>query len=71
MYMKGLNMLNLTKRENDIMGLLAEGKSNKEIAEALFISVHTVKSNLETIFYKLNLKNRVQLAVFYVKNLNK
>ena len=40
------------------------GLTNKEIASSLFISAHTVKANLENIYYKLNISNRVLLALF-------
>ena len=57
-------MLNLTKREAEIVNLLMEGKTNKEIADILYLSVHTVKSNLEKIYEKYNIHNRVLLSVF-------
>ena len=47
-----------------------EGLSNKEIAAKLFISVHTVKANLEHIYEKLNISNIVLLAL-YVYNVDK
>ena len=61
-------MKKLTQREIQIVELLAEGLSNKEIAAKLFISVHTVKANLEHIYEKLNINNRVLLAVYWLKN---
>ncbi len=42
----------LTNREKDVIKLLLEGKSNREIAECLSISVHTVKAHLEHIYEK-------------------
>jgi len=57
----------LTSREKDILSCLAEGLSNTEIAEKLFLSEATVKKYLRNILEKLHLKNRVQAAVFAVK----
>ena len=53
----------LTEREMGIMILLAEGATNKEIADKLHISVHTVKAHLEAIFEKLNAVNRLQAVI--------
>jgi len=55
----------LTPRERDVLDLLAEGKSNKEIAEQLFISVKTVKTHVSNILQKLHLSDRTQ-ARFWV-----
>lgn len=54
---------NLTQREKEILALITEGKSNPEIAEALIISIHTVKAHIENIFRKLNVHNKVQAAI--------
>jgi DNA-binding NarL/FixJ family response regulator len=53
----------LTQRENDILALLAEGKSNREIAQSLFLSEKTVKAHLAAIFRKLGVTNRTQAAM--------
>ncbi|MTI68675.1 MAG: response regulator transcription factor [Firmicutes bacterium] len=58
----------LTKRELEICRLLAQGKNNKEIAQALFISKGTVKNHITKILTKLELRDRTQLAIFSVKN---
>ena len=60
-------MYRLTQRELDVSKLVSEGLTNKEIGERLYISVHTVKTNLESIFVKLDVKNRIQLAVYVVR----
>jgi len=53
----------LTQRETDIMALLSEGKSNREISRSLFLSEKTVKAHLAAIFRKLGVTNRTQAAM--------
>jgi DNA-binding NarL/FixJ family response regulator len=53
----------LTQRENDILGLLSEGRSNRDIAQCLFLSEKTVKAHLAAIFRKLGVTNRTQAAM--------
>ena len=60
-------MERLTKSEREIAILVMEGLTNKEIASRRFISVHTVKANLEHIYEKLGISNRVLLAVHILK----
>ncbi|MBO6283571.1 MAG: response regulator transcription factor, partial [Pseudobutyrivibrio sp.] len=48
--------------------LVAEGFSNKEISQKLFLSEGTVRNYLSTILEKLNLRDRTQLAIFYLKH---
>jgi DNA-binding NarL/FixJ family response regulator len=57
----------LTERELEVLGLIAEGLTNKEIAEALSITENTVKVHVRTTLEKLHLNNRVQAAVFAVR----
>jgi len=52
----------LTQRETDILALLAEGKSNRDISRALFLSEKTVKAHLAAVFRKLGVSNRTQAA---------
>jgi DNA-binding NarL/FixJ family response regulator len=53
----------LTQRENDILALLAEGRSNRDISRALYLSEKTVKAHLAAIFRKLGVSNRTQAAM--------
>jgi two-component system response regulator DesR len=48
----------LTDREREILGLIAEGATNREIAAALFLSPHTVKEHTSTLYRKLGARNR-------------
>ncbi|MDI3328157.1 MAG: response regulator transcription factor [Alicyclobacillaceae bacterium] len=52
----------LTPRERDILARIAEGRSNREIAEELVISENTVKNHIKNMMAKLDVKNRTQLA---------
>ncbi len=54
----------LTARELDVARFVAIGATNQEIAQKLFISESTVKTHINNIFNRLNLKNRSQLAIF-------
>lgn len=57
----------LTPREREVLQQVVEGTTNKEIAEALFMSEHTVKIHIQNILDKLHLKNRIQMAVYAVQ----
>ena len=58
----------LTKREMEVLALVAAGKSNKDIAEALFISVKTVETHKTHVLIKLGLNNNAELVRYAVKN---
>ena len=58
----------INEKEQSIIELVAEGLSNKEISEKLFLSEGTVRNYISTILEKLALRDRTQLAVFYYKN---
>lgn len=58
----------LTKREMEVLKLIAEGMYNKEIAEKLMISEKTVKNHVSNIFRKINVSDRTQAAVYAIKN---
>jgi ATP/maltotriose-dependent transcriptional regulator MalT len=55
-----VSQLELSKREMEILNLLAQGYSNQEIAATLFISLSTVKTHNQNLFEKLDVKRRIQ-----------
>ena len=57
----------LTERETEVLRLLAQGRSNKEIAQALIIGEKTVKTHVSNILAKLNVPSRTQAALFAVR----
>lgn len=63
-----LGSYGLTPTEQSVVSLIAEGQSNKEIAAALFLSEGTVKNYITDILSKLELRDRTQIAIFYLKN---
>lgn len=58
----------LTERELDVVKLVGEGKTNKEISEELFLSIGTVKNYMTHILQELELRDRTQLAIYAVRN---
>ncbi|MDF9844700.1 DNA-binding CsgD family transcriptional regulator [Paenibacillus sp. PastF-1] len=61
----------ISPREEEVLELIVHGKTNKEIASALFISEHTVKNHLSRIFNKMNVTDRSQIiALIYKRILN-
>jgi len=64
-----ISQLELSKRELEILSLLAQGHSNQEIATKLFVSISTVKTHIQNLFEKLDVKRRIQ-AVEKAKRLN-
>lgn len=55
-----LAQLGITPREMDVLEQMAQGKSNQEIADTLFVSVNTVKTHLSNVFSKLGAQRRTQ-----------
>lgn len=71
---KGIPNLNceancLTEREFEILKLVAQGKSNSEIARELFVSEKTVKNHLYSAFRKIGVRDRTQAAISVIKSL--
>ncbi len=64
-----ISQLELSKRELEVLSLLAQGHSNQEIAAKLFVSLSTVKTHLQNLFEKLDVKRRMQ-AVEKARRLN-
>jgi len=60
----------LSEREIEVLYLLAEGKSNKEIAGKLFLSESTVKTHISNIYKKLNLQSRTEAVAYFFKENN-
>lgn len=58
----------LTERESQVVTLLAEGLTNREIAASLYLSAETVKSYVAQIFSKLEVRNRVEASSFVHKS---
>jgi ATP/maltotriose-dependent transcriptional regulator MalT len=66
---KQIEKLGISKRELDVLNLMATGLSNEEIAAKLFVSLNTIKTHSSNIFLKLDVKRRTQ-AVEKAKRLN-
>lgn len=59
----GLNRLNLTNREYQILKLIVQGYSNSDIADKLFLSLSTIKTHVSNLYIKMNVKSRFQAIV--------
>lgn len=62
-----LSSYGITTKEMDIITMVAEGLSNKEISNKLYLSEGTIRNSLSSILEKLELRDRTQLAIFYYK----
>jgi DNA-binding NarL/FixJ family response regulator len=58
----------LTPRERELIGLIASGQTNRQIADRLCISEHTVKNHIKNMLEKLGLDNRVQLTAYALRH---
>ncbi|MCR3761481.1 response regulator transcription factor [Clostridium felsineum] len=65
---KGFEKYNLTNRELEILKNIGEGYSNKEISAKLYLSEGTVRNYITNLLEKLEMRDRTQLAIFYLKN---
>jgi DNA-binding CsgD family transcriptional regulator len=63
------NMTQLTAAEKRVIALVSRARTNKEIAAVLGISPATVKRHMENILRKLHLKNRVEAAIYELRNI--
>lgn len=66
-----IHKFGVNEKEADVIELIADGLSNKEIALRLFLSEGTVRNCVSVILEKLQLRDRTQLAIFYYKNIAK
>jgi DNA-binding NarL/FixJ family response regulator len=69
-YNPGSAPVQLTPREESVVRLVVQGMVNREIADALHLSEHTIKNYLFRIFDKLGVSNRVELALYAVAKLD-
>jgi DNA-binding NarL/FixJ family response regulator len=61
----------LTEQERRILAEIAEGKTNRQIAQSLFLAEKTVKNYVSSLLRKLNLERRTEAAVFAIEHANK
>ena len=59
-----LEAVKLTQRERQVVDLIAQGLSNKEIGSRMHVAIHTVKSHVHNILEKLALRSRLEVAAF-------
>jgi DNA-binding CsgD family transcriptional regulator len=59
---RAASSLDLTPTEDRVAALVAAGNTNREVADALFVSIHTVEANLKRIYRKLGVRSRTELA---------
>ncbi len=67
---RSVDCFDLSEKERELIDRVAQGLSNREIAESLYLSEGTVRNRISVILEKLNLRDRTQLAIFFYKNLN-
>jgi DNA-binding NarL/FixJ family response regulator len=65
---RGLNFAGLTERERDVLKLIADGLSTREVATKLSYSERTIKAVLQSLTVRLNLRNRTQAVAYAVRN---
>ncbi|MEN8906667.1 MAG: response regulator transcription factor [Clostridiales bacterium] len=65
---KNEDLPQLSKRDFEILKLLADGLSNKEISRKLFLGEGTIRNYITNLLEKLDLRDRTQLAIYYIRN---
>ncbi len=63
--MESTNLIQLTRRESEVLKMVSLGKCNKEIAESLQISIATTQNHLQNLYKKLQVRNRTEAAQKY------
>ncbi|MBW6483870.1 MAG: response regulator transcription factor [Vicingaceae bacterium] len=63
----GCDGISLSEREIEVIKLISDGFTNKEIADSLFLSTHTVNTHRKNIMHKLNIKNTAGIVIYAVK----
>ncbi len=66
MYCNGIKIKNLTEREIEVLEYVVQGKTNKEIAQILMVTHHTIKAHVASIIRKIGVKNRLEAALVAV-----
>src|SRR4030095_13107875 len=64
---QALTKAGLTRRERDVLGLLCAGKTNREIAQSLFLSESTVKVHVRHVLRKIGARTRTEAAIYALK----
>ena len=64
---EGTQFAKLTPREKEVLQLIAKGLANDEIAKTLFISRHTVKNHITSIYRKMGSRNRTKVALWAIR----
>ncbi|MBI2113170.1 MAG: response regulator transcription factor [Candidatus Wildermuthbacteria bacterium] len=64
----GTPALPLSRREEEVLGLVVQGMTNKQIASALLVSENTIRAHIRSLMQKLNLDNRTQLAIYGLRH---
>jgi DNA-binding NarL/FixJ family response regulator len=65
---KKKTLLNLAEREVELLTLICQGLSNKELSEKLYVSIKTIESNKSRLMKKTNTRNTVSLIIWAIKN---
>jgi len=65
-----MSRIDLSQREEEVLGLSSAGLTNKQVAERLCVSVHAVKFHLNSVYRKLGVHNRTAAAVVYLQRLS-